>query len=193
MMRNFFKQVCCKIVRDAAFHWVRSVLLLVLVLNGNLAYGQTGLEARPKKVRAWEDYEVRTLKEIAAQKSTSDNLGNKEETMTVDGRVLPSRVKLTYTGTKRRTPEIKKEVLRQWARLYAGFPEGYTGPYQTEMLFVEDHKKYWVAVRTSSLPLLMKELKKGDAVELGLIRVGSTKTPAEWELVLLLELFRKAV
>jgi hypothetical protein len=191
-MRNYFKQVCGKSVREAAVPGVRSVLLLVLVLGGNLAYGQTGLGARPKKVRTWEDYEARTLKEIAEQKSSSDNLGNKEETMTVDGTVLPSRVKLTYTGTKRRAPEIKKEVLRQWSRLYAGFPEGYTGPYQTEVLFVENHKKYWVAVRTASLPLLKKELKKGDAVELGLIRVGSAKTPAEWELVLLLELFRKA-
>lgn len=178
-----------------SFFSMRLVLFLAIVLFGSNTPGQTQSGATPKKARTFEDYELRTLKEIGETKAEGDSLGNMEETMLVYSNNLPSRVRVTYTGSKRPAPGIKKEALRQWARLYAGFPEGYTGPYQTEMLFVEDHKEYWLAVRTASLPLLEKELKQGEAVDLCLIRVGRAKTSAassEWEPVLLVELFQKA-
>jgi hypothetical protein len=171
------------------------LILLAVVLCGSSTHGQTQSGATPKKARTFEDYELRTLKEIAETKAEGDSLGNMEETMWVYSNNMPSRVRVTYTGSKRPASATKKEALRQWARLYAGFPEGYTGPYQTEMLFVEDHKEYWLAVRTTALPLLEKELKQGEAVDLCLIRVGSAKTSSaspEWEPVLLVELFQKA-
>jgi hypothetical protein len=167
------------------------VLLSVLVMCASI-HGQDHSVATPKKARTFEDYEVRTLKEIAETKAEGDSIGNMGESMRVYSNNLPSRVRVTYTGSRRPTLIIKKEVLRQWARLYAGFPEGYTGPYQTEMLFVEDHKEYWLGVRTASLPLLEKDLKPGEAVDLCLIRVGSARTSSKWEPVVLVELFQKA-
>jgi hypothetical protein len=131
------------------------------------------------------------LKEVAAQESGAESLGNKEETMIVHADILPSRVRVIYTGSARPLPQIKQEVLRQWARLYAGFPEGYTKPYETEMLFIEDGREHWLAVKKESLPRLKRELKQGDAVDLYLIRVGAAKASGEWELMLLTENFQK--
>lgn len=187
-MKHICERPCGKSIRQG----VHSVLLLAVLLGGNFAYGQTRSGATPKKARVWEDYQVRTLREIARWKSGVDSLGDKEETMLIYSNILPSRVRVTYTGSTRLAPQIKKEVLRQWARLYAGFPEGYTGPYETEMRFREGRKDYWLAVRTASLPLFTKELKRGEAVDLCLIRVGTARTPSKWELVLLVELFQKA-
>jgi hypothetical protein len=162
------------------------ILLLALLLGCDLAYGQDSLGPKPKKPRTPDDYKPRTLKGVAAE-----SRGNKEEAMVVHGDILPSRVRATYTGTARPLPEIKKEVLRQWARLYAGFPEGYTEPYETEMLFTESGAEYWLAVRKESLPRFGQELKQGEAVDLYLIRVGAAKTSDGWEAMLLVESFRK--
>jgi hypothetical protein len=167
------------------------VLLLAFLLGGNLAYGQDSLGARPKKPRTPDDYKPGTLKEVATKGSDAESRGNKQETMIVHSDILPSRVRVTYTGSARPLPQIKKEVLSQWARLYAGSPEGYTEPYETELLFIEDGVEYWLAVRKQSLPRFEQELKRGEAVELYLIRVGAAKASDEWELMLLIESFQK--
>jgi hypothetical protein len=168
-----------------------SVLLLVLLLGSNLAYGQESLGAKPKKPRTVDDYKARTLKEVTTNGSDGESLGNKEETMIVHSDILPSRVRATYTGSLRPLPQIKKEVLRQWARLYAGFPEGYTVPYDTEMLFIENGAKYWLAVKKRTLRALEQEFKDDEPVDLFLIRVGAAKTSDEWESMLLGESFQK--
>lgn len=167
------------------------LLLLVLLLGCNVAYGQDSLGARPKKARTLDDYQPRTLKEVAMEGAGTESRGNKEETMSVYGEIIPSRVRATYTGSTRKLPQIKKEVLRQWALRYAGFPEFYTGPYEKEMLFIEGGKKYWLAVKKKLLPNFKRELKRGEAVDLYLIRVGAARTSEEWELMLLIENFRK--
>ena len=167
------------------------VLLLALVLGGNPAYGQDSLGPQPKRPRTPGDYKSRTLKEVSARGAGAESRGNKEETMLVHADILPSRVRAKYTGSARPLPQIKKEVLNQWARLYAGFPEGYTERYETELLFTEEGTEYWLAVKKESLPRFERELKKGEAVDLYLIRVGAAKAPDEWESMLLIESFRK--
>lgn len=168
------------------------VLLLALVLGSTLAYGQGSLGSKPKKARTLDDYKRRTLKEMATKRSEGESHGNKEETMIVHSDILPSRVRVTYTGSKRSLPQIKKDVLFQWARLYAGYPEGYTEPYETEMLFTEKGAKYWLAVRKQSMPQFEQELKQGEAVVLYLIRVGAARVFDEWEGMLLVESFQKS-
>lgn len=167
------------------------VLLMAFLVGGNFAYGQDSLGAKPKRARTPEDYKPGTLKEVAAQSTDAESRGNKEETMRVYPDILPSRVRVTYTGSSRPLPQDKKEVLRQWARLYAGAPETYTEPYETELLFTEDGKEHWLAVRKRSLPQFEKELKRGEAVDLYLIRLGAAKTSDAWELLLLIESFQK--
>lgn len=170
-----------------------ALLLVLLLLGCGPAYGQGSLGAKPKKARTPDDYRLRTLKEVTAAEGAAgaESRVNKEETMVVHADILPSRVRATYTGSVRTLPQIKRETLRQWARLYAGFPEGYTKPYETEMLFTEGGREYWLAVRRESLPRFKQELKKGEAVDLYLIRVGAAKVSGGWESMLLIESFQK--
>jgi hypothetical protein len=164
--------------------------LLTLALTFHLIYSQDNAPG-VKRPRTPDDYQVRTLKELEFASTDPAARGNKEETMIVHPAILPSRVRVTYEGSTRQALDIKKEVLRQWARLYAGAPEGYIKPYQTEALFLEGEKKRWLAVRSKDLPRLQNELRKGDAVDLYLIRVGTAKILDEWELMLLVENFER--
>ena len=161
-------------------------LLFALLLSFGMSRGQEGSGPQPKRARTPGDYEPRTLKELAAADAGAESRGNKEETMLVHGDILPSRVKARYANLSRRLPQNKREVLRQWAVRFAGFPEGYTGPYEVELLFEEDGVAHWLAVRRGGDPA-RGELKRGGWFELFLIRVGSAKLADRWEPVLLVE------
>jgi hypothetical protein len=63
----------------------------------------------------------------------------------------------------------------------------YTVPYQTELLFKENGIEYWLAVRKESVAQFEKEFKKGEAVDLFLVRLGATMTNRKWESLLLVE------
>lgn len=167
------------------------VLVVALLVGVGLTRGQDAPGPGPKRARTPEDYKPRTLKEVSAARPGAESRGDKAETMLVEGDVLPSRVRIKYAGAARRFPQHKREVLRQWARLYAGFPEGYTEPYETELLFVEDGARHWLAVRKADRPRVERELKRGGEVDLYLIRVGAAKASGGWESVLLIEDFRK--
>lgn len=167
------------------------VLLAALLLGCDMAHAQDALGVKPKKARTSADYKPRTLKVIAAPGPYAESRANKAETLNVTADILPSRVRATYTGLTRPLPQIKKEVIRQWARLYAGSTESYTEPYETEMLFIENKVEYWLAVRKKSLPQIRQELKQGEAVDLYVIRVGAARAVGVWEPMLLIESFQK--
>src|ERR1044071_5401984 len=150
-------------------------LLLLSLTATMLAYGQG-----EKKPRTEEDYYPRTLRDLSTLQpppfaQALKERDNKDLAVIVHGDLLPSRVKVVYEGTTRPLNEKKKEVILSWANKFAGAPEFYTRPYQTEMLFTENGENYWLAVRTESLPKFEEELKKGEAVELFLIKMGSIK------------------
>ncbi len=88
-------------------------------------------------------------------------------------------------------PQFKKEAIRQWARLYAGSIEHYTEAYQSEMLFREGGVGYWLTIRKNSR-LSKQELRKGEALNLYLIRVGASIVGVKYDWTLLVEDFREA-
>jgi hypothetical protein len=65
--------------------------------------------------------------------------------------------------------------------------EHYTLPYQTEYQFMENGVPYWIAVRTQSLPDFEQSFRKGEKIDLELIRLGGVKSGETWEWVLLVE------
>src|SRR6266849_7035350 len=137
------------------------VLFLTFLLCGRLASGQNASQAGNKKRRTLDDYQPRTLKEIAAMKPDPKDLRDQQDRLVVTADDLPSRVRVTYTGSTRLLPQFKKEAIRQWARLYAGSIEHYTEPYQSEMLFREGGVGYWLTIRKNSR-LSKQELRKGE-------------------------------
>lgn len=168
------------------------MLLMILVLSIGQISAQEAAGTRLKRARTAEDYKPRTLKELAVNTSSnSENRTNKEETMVVTPDILPSRVRVTITGSTRPIPQIKKEVIRQWARLYAGAPDFYTKPYETEVLFTEEGDEHWLAVKTELLPGIKQDIKEGNEVDLYVIRMGAALISNAWEPLLLVENFQK--
>ena len=172
-----------------------SLFLLLLSLTATmLAYGQG-----PKKPRTEEDYHPRTLRELSALQPPAfaqalKERDNQDLAVIVHGELLPSRVKVVYEGTTRPLIQMKKDVILSWSNQFAGAPEFYTRPYQTEMLFTENGENYWLAVRTESVPKFEEELKKGEAVELFLIKMGNfriERTDDKLEPVILIEKYVK--
>jgi hypothetical protein len=166
------------------------VLLLSLVNATILAYAQG-----EKKARTPADYHARTLLELTTLQpdyiAKDPQFRDANLRIVVHGDLLPSRVKVVYDGTTRPVVESRKRVIAEWANKFAGVPESYTVPYETEMLFTEDGKSYWLAVRKESLSRFEQELKKGEAVELFLIKLGNAFVENKLEPVLLVEKFVK--
>lgn len=145
---------------------------------------------RPKRARTPEDYQVGTLKELAAQAASTDSRGNKEETMVIDPNLTPTRVRAKYAGLTGRTPEAKAELIRQWARLYAGAPETYK-PYEVEVAFKENDSHYWLTFKKQTLTSFWNSAWT-KPVDLFLIKMGSIKQRDKWVPVLLVESFQEA-
>jgi hypothetical protein len=171
-------------------HCTLHFVFVALLLCGSLVFGQDANQAGPKKPRTPDDYQPRTLKEIFAMKPDPKDLRDKQDRLVVTADDLPSSVRVTYTGSTRLIPQFKKEVIRQWARLYAGSIEHYTEPYQSEMLFIEGGKPYWLAVQKNSA-LDRRELRKDEALNLYLIRVGAAVVGDKFDWTLLVEDFRE--
>lgn len=163
-------------------HTALSVALALLV-----SCAATREDAGVKRARTPEDYQPRTLAELVALDVDTASLGNKMETMRVDGDVRPTRASGTCDGTTRPLPLVKAEVLRQWARLYAGSMDHYTVPYTYEMRFSDEGREHWVAVRSSDLDAVTGSCATRRAIELRVIRLGAALVEERWEPLLLLE------
>lgn len=166
--------------------WLFVLLLSITPLF--IAYGQG-----EKKPRTIDDYQLRTLKElsslvpetIASAPEYKDQA--KDLRIIVHAQLLPSRVKVTYDGNTRALHEAKKSLIKEWANRFAGAPEFYTRPYETEALFTENGEHFWLAVRNEFLPKFAQELKKGDVIELFLIKMGNIRIDNQLEPVVLIE------
>lgn len=157
---------------------LRIFLLATFLFNSTVIFGQDAHQAGPKRARTPEDYQPSTLEKIAA--------------LQTDATLLPLRVSATYTGMTRPLPQVKKDFLRAWANHYAGSVDHYTAHYKTEMEFIENGAAYWLTVTTKALEQLQAQMKKGQALDLYLIRISETKDskPSDW--LLLVEKFKES-
>ncbi|HEY4426558.1 MAG TPA: hypothetical protein VGN10_20270 [Pyrinomonadaceae bacterium] len=162
-------------------------MLLLSMTGATLTYAQG-----EKKPRTIADYQPRTLRELAnllpepfrvalAERGVE---GNKDLKQIVHGELFPSRVKAVYSGTQRPLVADKRNLISSWANKFAGMPEFYTVPYQTELLFTEGVEKYWLAVHKD---LLAQDWKQGEALELCVVKLGNVQIGDELEPVLLVE------
>ena len=165
-----------------------STAVLLIYSLGITISAQEG--PRVKRPRVPADYQAGTLKELAANAASSESRDNKEETMVVDPNISPTRVRATYAGLTARTPEDKAELIRQWARLYAGAPETYT-KYEVDVAFTENGIDYWLTFTKRTLESFEKE-NMSKPVDLFLIKMGAIKRGDKWVPVLLVESFQTA-
>ena len=163
--------------------------LLGVYLLGLTIYAQE--PARPKRARVPEDYQVGSLKELAAKVASAESRGNKEETMVVDSNLSPTRVRVKYAGLTARTPENKSELIRQWARLYAGSLETYK-PYEVDVAFKENDSDYWLTFTQKTLTSFWDSGVWNKPVDLFVIKMGAVKRGNKWVPVVLVESFQAA-
>jgi hypothetical protein len=134
---------------------------------GLTVYAQDPTGPRPKRARTADDYQVGTLKELAAKAAT------------VDPDLSPTRVTAKYAGSTARTPEPKAQFIREWARRYAGAPETYTR-YDVDITFTQ-----------KTLTSFLDSDKWSKPIDLFLIKLGAIKQGDDWVPVLLVESFAK--
>jgi hypothetical protein len=168
-----------------------STAVLVISLLGFTAFAQEPTGPRPKRARVAEDYQVGTLKELAAKTTSPESIGDKQETMMIDPDLSPTRVRATYAELTARIPEAKAELIRQWARRYAGAPETYT-KYEIDVAFTEHGSQYWLTFSKKTLDTFWKADVLKKPVDLFLIRMGAIKQGDKWAPVLLVESFQEA-
>jgi hypothetical protein len=164
------------------------MLLMMLMTPTLLAFSQG-----EKRARAPEDYIPRTLQQLSVLQPgyIAAEPSYKDATIIVHNDLLPTRVKVIYTGENRPLNDRRKTVIVNWANRLAGAPEFYTAPYDTEMLFTENGASYWLAVRKEFVPQFEQEFKKGDTIELFLIKMGNIRIDEKLEPVILAEKFLK--
>lgn len=165
------------------------IMLLTMLMTPTLpGYGQG-----EKKPRTLESYTPRTLQQLSEllPASFASEPSTKDAAIIVHADLLPTRVKVTYAGEKRPLNERKKTVIVSWANRFAGAPEFYTAPYDAEMLFTENGENYWLVQRKEFVTQFERELKKGDTIELCLIKMGNIRIDDKLEPVILVEKFLK--
>ena len=165
--------------------------VLLISLLGLAASAQEPTGPRPKRARVAEDYQVGTLKELAAKATSAESIGNKLETMVIDPDLSPTRVRATYAELTARIPDAKAELIRQWARRYAGAPETYA-KYEVDVAFTEDGNVYWLTFSKKTLDSFWSANVLQKPVDLFLIKMGAVKQGDKWAPVFLVESFQAA-
>ncbi len=168
-----------------------SFAAVLLISLGFAVSAQEPAGPRPKRPRVAEDYKVGTLKELAAKAAGAESIGNKQETMVIDPDLSPTRVRATYAELTARIPDDKAELIRQWARRYAGAPETYTKTYEIDVAFTEHGNDYWLLFSKKTLESFWKADVLKKPVDLFLIRMGAIKQGGKWAPVLLVESFQE--
>ena len=146
--------------------------------------------ARAQSSFPWDEFKPRTLKEIVNMEADVEQRDQKENTIVFHADMLSSKVRVTYIGTSRPISKTKKDLIRQWAKMI-GSTEEYARLYENEFLFTEDSVEYWLPVQKKVSSYFDKELKKGDAIDLYLVRAGGIRTAGKWDWMLLVEEFLK--
>jgi hypothetical protein len=168
-----------------------SFTAVLLISLGFAVSAQEPAGPRPKRPRVAEDYKVGTLKELAAKAAGAESIGDKQETMVIDPDLSPTRVRATYAELTARIPDDKAELIRQWARRYAGAPETYTKTYEIDVAFTEHGNDYWLLFSKKTLESFWKADVVKKPVDLFLIRMGAIKQGDKWAPVLLVESFQE--
>jgi hypothetical protein len=142
----------------------------------------------------WNDFERRTLQELVKINVAEDvdvlkRYPDKGQ-FVFRGKIMPSVVRVTYTGQSRRLSAERKKFIELWAGSYATTPN-YGSFFETEFLFKEEPDEYWLPVAKQIIPYFSKELDKGRAVDLYLIRPGGLRTKDKADWVFLVEEFQK--
>ncbi len=141
----------------------------------------------------WEDFKPRTLSELAGMEKDveRDRDADGKPGVVFHGDILMTRARVVYTGSSRPISDTKKEMLSNWAEMYTENKEAYSKLYEADWLFTENGTEYWLPVQKKISGYFEKELKKGDEIDLFIIRAGGIYLKHKWDWLLFVEEFQK--
>lgn len=161
-------------------------LLLGLLL---LTFSQARAQDFP-----WNDFERRTLQELVKINVAEDADDLKrypdKGQLIFRGKIMPSVVRVTYTGQSRGISSERKNFIELWAGSYTQTPD-YANMFASEFLFKEGAQELWLLVQQQVAKFFDEELKKGDSVDLYLIRPGGVRAKDKLEWIFLVEEFQR--
>jgi hypothetical protein len=137
----------------------------------------------PWEIRAqdfpWKDFERRTLQrlvKINLEESADDfkRYPNRAQFI-FRGKILPSIIRVTYSGKSRVISAERKRFVELWAGVYSTTPN-FANLFKSEFLFKEGAEEYWLPVAQQLIPHFEKELRAGVTVDLYVVRTGGIRT-----------------
>jgi hypothetical protein len=129
------------------------------------------------------------MSEIIEESSKLPLSSLEDQTIVYTRRLLPSRVKLIYTGPARKVSPHTKEFIRGWVREVAHHPRLRT-LFEKELLFTADGREYWLPVPNNG-PDYEKALRQGETVFLFITPIGGRKLAGEFEWFFIVNKFEK--
>jgi len=143
----------------------------------------------------YDDFKARTLKALAAMDKDVEQMHASQKdgkpTVVMHADMLMTRARVVYMGSTRPISEGKKENMKTWAGMFTASKETYIKAYESDVLFTEGGVEYWLPVQKQVIPYFDKELKKGDEVDLFIIRAGGIYDKDKWDWIWLTEEFMK--
>ena len=160
---------------------------VVVLLAVTLFLALTSCPAQDKF--PYEIYDPRTLSELVERSSSTPELKGAKQLM-IDAKPFYSAVRIKYTGKSRPLTEERKKLFKLWQEALQVDPQ-ILATLDSEYLFKECEKEYWIPVQKPVASYFPKELKIGDTITLYLMLVGGVKTPTSWDVVFFVNEFRK--
>jgi hypothetical protein len=137
----------------------------------------------------YDVYDPRTLGELVERSSSTQEIKGSKQIM-IDAKPYYSAVRVVYTGKSKPLTDEKRSLFKLWQESLQMDPR-VLDTLESEYLFKECDKEYWVPVQKQVAGYFPKELKTGDAITLYLMLVGGIKNPKSWDIVFIVNEFRK--
>ena len=158
------------------------LLLLIFAFSINPAVYAQGFP--------YQEYKTRTLSELIEMDADVTQRDYKQKQLMLHGQPFYSAVRMKYTGQSKLLSAEKKNLFKLWQETLQ-YDKKVLSLLESEYLFKECDKEYWIPVQKQVAAYFPKELKEGDTITLYLMAVGGLKVTDKWEFVFLTAEFQK--
>ena len=132
----------------------------------------------------WNDFKERKIADVI---DITRKAFRPDDSMFLATNQLETHAEVTFTGKSREMPRSRKVFLEWWTGMLHHGQEDYADLYDTEYLYLEGDKEYWLPTETPITKYFDKELKPNDKMVLFLISAGAYRDKGTIDCVLLVE------
>jgi hypothetical protein len=140
----------------------------------------------------YQEYDPRTLAELVDNGASAMLTNTSNKQMMIDAKPFYSAIRVRYVGTSRPLPAEKRDLIEMYQKSMQTNIE-ITKFLDSEYLFRECDKEYWIPVQKQFAAYFPKELKPGDTITIYMMVIGGLKLDPKgpYEPIFLVNEFRK--